>query len=54
MNEDWHKLISKYMAVEMYAGKPGSGHGVGLEKHFVITETGYETFGRYPFDARML
>ena len=43
-----------YLAIETYAGKPGGGHGVRLEQDIVITETGYETFSRYPFDERML
>ena len=46
--------LNAYMAVETYAGKPGGGHGVRLEQDFLITETGYETFSRYPFDERML
>jgi Xaa-Pro aminopeptidase len=46
--------LNAYMAVETYAGEPGGGHGVRLEQDFVITETGYETFSRYPFDERML
>jgi Xaa-Pro aminopeptidase len=43
-----------YLAVETYAGDPGYNHGVRLEEDIVITENGYETLSRYPFDKRML
>ena len=43
-----------YMAIETYAAKPGGADGVRLEEDFVVTETGYKTFSRYPFDERML
>ncbi|MGD0918401.1 MAG: Xaa-Pro peptidase family protein, partial [Thermodesulfobacteriota bacterium] len=43
-----------YLAVETYAGGPDCNQGVRLEEDIVITESGYETLSRYPFDKRML
>jgi Xaa-Pro aminopeptidase len=44
----------QYLAIETYAGEPGSDQGVRLEENMVVTETGVELFSRYPFDERFL
>ena len=43
-----------YIALETYAGDPGSEQGVRLEENMAVTATGYEIFSRYPFDEKLL
>jgi Xaa-Pro aminopeptidase len=43
-----------YLAVETYEGDPDTSQGVRLEENFVVTETGYEIFSRFPFEDKLL
>ncbi|MBP2651320.1 MAG: peptidase, partial [Firmicutes bacterium] len=38
------------LAVETWAGKPGSDFGVRLEEDIVVTKDGYELLTKWPID----
>ena len=42
------------ICVESYVGYKTGGEGVKLEDQVLITETGYETLNKYPFETELL
>ncbi|MEM6667250.1 MAG: Xaa-Pro peptidase family protein [Pseudomonadota bacterium] len=55
--EDWEHCgydgvmdVGQCLCVESYVGRDGGGEGIKIEVQGVVTETGFETFDRFPLD----
>lgn len=56
MSKKWPEKLkpNMVMAIETQVGNPDLKMGVRLEENFIVTETGYEIYSKYPHEERLM